>query len=148
MLPHECGWPLPPKVPSFGALDARSPPSDAEQIEKDLHRAGRLELGVPDDDLESHYSALRRVLRAWCWASDGQGYSQAMSRLGAMLLVAADNDPKEAFTSFAWLMRSLHASCMHLHRFGQLMTCRRQGSMHVVSPRRNFATMELTPCSQ
>ena len=110
MLPHDCGWPLPPTVPTFASLDARDLPPDADQIEKDLHRAGRLELGVADADVEAHYAALRSILRAWCWASTAgtrQSYSQAMSRVGATLLVAVENDAERAFLSFAWLMRSL-----------------------------------------
>jgi hypothetical protein len=107
MLPHAAAWPLPPSIASFASLDRCPLPTDADQIEKDLHRAGRLELGVADDDLEAHLTALRRVLRAWCHASNGQGYSQAMSRIAASLLVAADNDAEMAFLSFAWLMRTL-----------------------------------------
>ena len=106
-LPHENEWPLPPSIASFASLDARELPVDADQIERDLHRAGRIELGVADADVDDHYAALRRVLRAWCWAAPAQGYSQAMSRIAATLLVSAGNDAEKAFLSFAWLMRSL-----------------------------------------
>ena len=108
-LPHDGGWPLPPTVPSFSSLDLRGAPSadDAEQIEKDLHRSGRLELGVTDDEVEAHYASLRRILHAWCHASNGN-YSQAMGRIGMTLVVTAGpSNPEGAFLSFAWLMRSL-----------------------------------------
>ena len=105
-LPHDCDWPLPPGIPSISSLEARGAPADAEQIEKDLHRAGRQALGVTDADAEAHRDALRRVLYAWCWCSDS-GYSQAMSHIGASLLVAATHDVDGAFLSFAWLMRTL-----------------------------------------
>ena len=106
-LPHENGWPLPPAVPSFSSLDARDLPTDAEQIEKDLHRAGRLELGITDTDVQRHYIALRRLLRAWCQLAP---YSQAMSRVGATLLLTTDHDAEKAFTSFAWLMSAMPKS--------------------------------------
>lgn len=103
-LPHENEWPLPPTVPSFSSLDARELPKDAEDIEKDLHRAGRLDLGISDADVQQHYEALRRVLRAWCHIGS---YSQAMSRVGATLLANTDHDAEKAFLSFSWIMCAL-----------------------------------------
>ena len=106
MLPHEASWPLPATVPSLSILLARGPPPDAEQIEKDLHRVGRLELGITDADAKSHRASLRCLLHGWCWCCEG--YSQAMSHVGASL-VATSSDVEGAFVSFAWLMRSLPA---------------------------------------
>ena len=104
MLPHECDWPLPPGVPTLSILTVRGAPADAEQIDKDLHRAGRQALGVADADAAAHRESLRKVLYVWCSAC---AYSQAMSHVGASLVAAAALDAEDAYLSFAWLMSSL-----------------------------------------
>ncbi|KAL1522771.1 hypothetical protein AB1Y20_017743 [Prymnesium parvum] len=104
MLPHDSDWPLPASVPSLAHLLARGAPRDAEDIEKDLHRVGRKQLGVEDADAEAYQDSLRQVLHAWCWCS--RGYAQSMSHVAASLVAAAPN-VDGAFCSFAWLMLSL-----------------------------------------
>ena len=82
-----------------------------EQIDKDLHRAGRKELGVADEDATAHRTALRRLLFAWCILSEPHGwhYCQAMSLIGAGLLVSTAHNVEEAFVLFVRLMNSLPA---------------------------------------
>ncbi len=79
----------------------------AEQIDKDLHRAGRVELGVGDSDLAAHRDGLRTVLRRWA-SQPNQSYHQAMCFVGATLLVW-EQDVDCAFAKFAAVMRSLPA---------------------------------------
>ena len=80
-----------------------------EQIDKDLPRAGRLELGVHDDDAAAHREGLRQLLSRWVSSQPNQGYHQAMCFIGASLLHAELLDVDRAYTSFAAVMRSLPA---------------------------------------
>ena len=80
-----------------------------EQIDKDLSRAGRLELGVHDDDAAAHREGLRQLLSRWVSSQPTQGYHQAMCFIGASLLHAELLDVDRAYASFAAVMRSLPA---------------------------------------
>ena len=80
-----------------------------EQIDKDLSRAGRLELGVHDDDAAAHREGLRQLLSRWVSSQPNQGYHQAMCFIGASLLHAELLDVDRAYASFAAVMRSLPA---------------------------------------
>lgn len=113
-LPHQADWPLPASVPSLASLLARSPPREADQIERDLHRVGRAQLGIDDDHADAFVSRLRQLLHAWC--GRGEGYAQAMSHIAA-ILVADAQDVEGAFCTFAWLMVSLPSDYFDLgHR--------------------------------
>ena len=80
---------------------------EAEEIDRDLHRAGRAELGVSDDEAADHRRALRRVLRAWCILRPEIGYAQAMNQVAAAALVMCDHSETKALLLFVKLLRSL-----------------------------------------
>ena len=62
----------------------------------DLHRAGRQELGIADEDAEAHRAALRRVLCTWCGARPQIGYVQGLNCIAAALLVLTGHAEDEA----------------------------------------------------
>ena len=73
---------------NYAALSSQPPSeADAEIIGKDVHRAGRQELGIANEDARPHREALRRVLHAWCALRPEIGYCQAMNQIAAALLV-------------------------------------------------------------
>lgn len=86
------------------SLDAAT----AAQIDKDLHRAGRQDLGVKDADAERHREALRRLLNAWA-AQPDEVYHQAMCFIAASLLVAENLDVERAYAAFVGVMCALPA---------------------------------------
>jgi hypothetical protein len=80
-----------------------------DQIQRDLHRAGRQELGISDSEAPAHREALLRLLLGWVKydKEEVHGYAQAMSGIGAVLLVADHHDVPLAFRHFAQLMKAL-----------------------------------------
>ena len=98
----------PVPMPSDGSGSV-SPQDDAEMIEKDLHRAGRQELGIADEDAEAHREALRRVLQSWCTLRPEVGYVQGLNCIAAALLVICDHAEDEAVTLLVMLVDRLPA---------------------------------------
>ena len=96
-------------TPSDGSRGTVSAQDDAEMIEKDLHRAGRQELGVADEDAEAHRAALRRVLQSWCSLRPEIGYVQGLNCIAAALLVLCDHAEDEAVTLLVMLVDRLPA---------------------------------------
>ena len=82
---------------------------DARLIEMDLHRAGRQELGVADEDAEAHRAALRRVLCTWCAVRPQIGYVQGLNCIAAALLVLTDHAVEEASVLLLLLVDRLPA---------------------------------------
>ena len=74
--------------------------AEAEAIDADLHRAGRQELGISDEDANAHRQSLRQVLRAWCVLRPTIGYVQAMNQIAAAALVLCDHDEFRALSLF------------------------------------------------
>jgi len=79
-------------------------PEDQAQIEMDLHRCGREELGVSDEDAASHRAGLRRVLLSFC---ADRPYCQALSHVAAALLVLTSGDEADALKLLALLATTL-----------------------------------------
>ena len=106
---------LVPTLAAIEAVGATPSAESAEQIDKDIGRAGRIELGVADNDATEFGASLRRLLRAWCAldAADSSAgsasfcYCQAMSLVGATVLVGRNHDVDAAFDFFRELMMTL-----------------------------------------
>jgi hypothetical protein len=79
---------------------------EADQIERDLHRSGRAELGA-DDTLELHCARLRSVLRAWCVLRPDIGYCQGLNFVAAAMLCACEQEVAPAFSLFVLLLSRL-----------------------------------------
>eukprot|EP00966_Prymnesium_polylepis_P279424 6455502-Prymnesium_polylepis.1 len=75
----------------------------------DLHRAGRQELGVADEDADAHREALRRLLERWCVLRPELGYIQGLNCIGAALLVLCDHAEEEAIALLVMLIERLPA---------------------------------------
>ena len=80
-------------------------------IELDLHRAGRQELGVSDEDAEAHRAALRRVLQSWCALRPEMGYIQGLNCIAAALLVMCEHAEAETIVLLTMLVDRLPADC-------------------------------------
>ena len=86
---------------------AAVPHETAIEIDRDLHRAGRHDLKISDADAPGHRACLRTLLMRWC--SNGGNYHQAMSHIGAVMLVHDSHDAERAFSRFESLMNCLPA---------------------------------------
>ena len=80
---------------------------DTEAINKDVHRSGRRELGVADQEAEAHRTAVRQILHGWCAFKPAIGYVQGLNIIAAAVLLHCNNVEHSAFSVLVLLVSRL-----------------------------------------